>query len=128
MSNDDKHAPKPWGGRFQEPTDAFVERFTATNRGRAYYSGLGKLGDFLLVDYRGTGKSNPLFCPYQEEMQQGISEALETFLPVDLLDGEAVAPGAQHGHHALVVGGHGDRAGAVAADQQRTTDLFIPDL
>ena len=29
----------------------FVERFTATNRGRAYYSGLGKLGDFLLVDY-----------------------------------------------------------------------------
>jgi len=29
----------------------FVERFTAENRGRAYYSGLGRLGDFLLVDY-----------------------------------------------------------------------------
>jgi pimeloyl-ACP methyl ester carboxylesterase len=42
--------------------------------------------DFLLVDYRGTGKSKPLFCPYQEEMSQGIAEALETFLPVDLLD------------------------------------------
>lgn len=41
--------------------------------------------DFLLVDYRGTGQSNPLFCPYQEEMRQGIAEALETFLPVDLL-------------------------------------------
>lgn len=42
--------------------------------------------DFLLVDYRGTGKSKPLFCPYQEEPKQGIAEALETFLPVDLLD------------------------------------------
>ena len=29
----------------------FVERFTATNRGRAYYSGVGRLGDFVLVDY-----------------------------------------------------------------------------
>jgi argininosuccinate lyase len=28
MSQDDK--AKPWGGRFQEPTDAFVERFTAS--------------------------------------------------------------------------------------------------
>ncbi len=42
--------------------------------------------DFLLVDYRGTGESNPLFCPYQEEIQMGVAEALETFLPVDLLD------------------------------------------
>ncbi|MFL0811148.1 MAG: argininosuccinate lyase [Agarilytica sp.] len=29
MSNDD-NAAKPWGGRFTEPTDAFVERFTAS--------------------------------------------------------------------------------------------------
>lgn len=29
----------------------FVEEFTAINRGRAYFSGLGKLGDFLFVDY-----------------------------------------------------------------------------
>jgi len=41
--------------------------------------------DFLLVDYRGTGESKPLFCPYQEERTTGIAEALETFLPVDLL-------------------------------------------
>ena len=26
----DKQADKPWGGRFSEPTDAFVERFTAS--------------------------------------------------------------------------------------------------
>jgi pimeloyl-ACP methyl ester carboxylesterase len=45
--------------------------------------------DFLLVDYRGTGKSKPLFCPYQKELKQGVAEALETFLPVDLL-GECV--------------------------------------
>ena len=32
--------------------------------------------DFLLVDYRGTGKSKPLFCPYQEELEQGVAEAL----------------------------------------------------
>ena len=29
----------------------FVDRFTATNRGRAFYSGVGRLGDFVLVDY-----------------------------------------------------------------------------
>ncbi len=28
--NADKSAEKPWGGRFTEPTDAFVERFTAS--------------------------------------------------------------------------------------------------
>ncbi|MEX0618282.1 MAG: argininosuccinate lyase [Pseudohongiellaceae bacterium] len=28
--NDSDDAPKPWGGRFSEPTDAFVERFTAS--------------------------------------------------------------------------------------------------
>ncbi len=42
--------------------------------------------DFVFVDYRGTGRSKPLFCPYQEERRQGVAEALETFLPVDLLD------------------------------------------
>jgi pimeloyl-ACP methyl ester carboxylesterase len=42
--------------------------------------------DFLLVDYRGSGKSNPLFCPYQEETRRGVAEALESFLPIDLLD------------------------------------------
>ncbi|MDH3524511.1 MAG: alpha/beta hydrolase [Acidobacteriota bacterium] len=47
--------------------------------------------DFLLVDYRGTGKSKPLFCPYQKELQRGITEALETFLPVDLLEECAAA-------------------------------------
>jgi len=26
----DQHTDKPWGGRFSEPTDAFVERFTAS--------------------------------------------------------------------------------------------------
>ncbi len=30
MSNDIKTTEKPWGGRFTEPTDAFVERFTAS--------------------------------------------------------------------------------------------------
>ena len=30
MSNDHKAADKLWGGRFSEPTDAFVERFTAS--------------------------------------------------------------------------------------------------
>lgn len=44
--------------------------------------------DFLLVDYRGTGESNPLFCPYQEE-DKGVAEALATFIPVDRL-GECV--------------------------------------
>jgi uncharacterized protein with von Willebrand factor type A (vWA) domain len=29
----------------------FVERFTKTARGRAYYSGLDRLGDFVFVDY-----------------------------------------------------------------------------
>lgn len=40
--------------------------------------------DLLLVDYRGTGESAPLFCPYQLE-SRGIDEALETFLPIDQL-------------------------------------------
>jgi uncharacterized protein with von Willebrand factor type A (vWA) domain len=29
----------------------FVEELTKTNHGRAYYSGLGDLGQFVLVDY-----------------------------------------------------------------------------
>jgi len=41
--------------------------------------------DFLLVDYRGTGRSRPLFCPYQQGESRGVAEALETFLPVDRL-------------------------------------------
>lgn len=40
--------------------------------------------DFVLVDYRGTGESAPLFCDYQLE-PRGIDEALETFLPIDEL-------------------------------------------
>lgn len=30
MTDQNKSAEKPWGGRFTEPTDAFVERFTAS--------------------------------------------------------------------------------------------------
>lgn len=30
MSNDSNKTEKPWGGRFNEPTDAFVEQFTAS--------------------------------------------------------------------------------------------------
>ncbi|MDX1451298.1 MAG: argininosuccinate lyase [Oleiphilaceae bacterium] len=30
MSNDTSSTEKPWGGRFNEPTDAFVEQFTAS--------------------------------------------------------------------------------------------------
>jgi len=30
MSNDSSSTEKPWGGRFNEPTDAFVEQFTAS--------------------------------------------------------------------------------------------------
>jgi len=30
MTHDDEGAAKPWGGRFTEPTDAFVEAFTAS--------------------------------------------------------------------------------------------------
>jgi len=30
MSNENQTTEKPWGGRFTEPTDAFVERFTAS--------------------------------------------------------------------------------------------------
>lgn len=41
--------------------------------------------DILLVDYRGTGSSNPLFCPYQEE-GRGVDEALASFLPIELVD------------------------------------------
>lgn len=52
-----------------------------------FYSADLEKRDFLLVDYRGTGKSKPLFCPYQEERQLGVAEALETFLPIDQLDG-----------------------------------------
>ena len=33
------------------PLVEFVEELTKTNRGRAYYTALGKLGQFLLVDY-----------------------------------------------------------------------------
>lgn len=33
------------------PLVDFVEQLTKTNRGRAYYTALGKLGQFLLVDY-----------------------------------------------------------------------------
>ena len=33
------------------PLVEFVEELTKTNRGRAYYTALGKLGEFLLVDY-----------------------------------------------------------------------------
>lgn len=40
--------------------------------------------DIVLVDVRGTGESNPLDCDYQGS-QRGIREALESFLPVDLL-------------------------------------------
>lgn len=40
--------------------------------------------DVVLVDVRGTGESNPLDCDYQGS-QRGIREALESFLPVDLL-------------------------------------------
>lgn len=29
-ANDQAATEKPWGGRFSEPTDAFVERFTAS--------------------------------------------------------------------------------------------------
>ncbi|MFW5969204.1 MAG: argininosuccinate lyase, partial [Halofilum sp. (in: g-proteobacteria)] len=32
MSGSDDSDPKPWGGRFTEPTDAFVEAFTASQR------------------------------------------------------------------------------------------------
>lgn len=41
--------------------------------------------DLVLVDVRGTGKSNPLECPYQNE-EKGRMMALETFLPIDRLD------------------------------------------
>jgi pimeloyl-ACP methyl ester carboxylesterase len=41
--------------------------------------------DFLLVDYRGTGESKPLFCPHQQE-GQGVEEALANFMPIELLD------------------------------------------
>ena len=34
----------------------------------------------LLVDARGTGGSNPLFCPYQLR-QEGLKSALESFIP-----------------------------------------------
>lgn len=49
------------------------------------YAGLLDERDILLVDYRGTGESNPLFCPYQEE-GRGVDEALASFLPIDLVD------------------------------------------
>jgi uncharacterized protein with von Willebrand factor type A (vWA) domain len=29
----------------------FVDEFTKTNQGRAYYSDLNKLGEFIFVDY-----------------------------------------------------------------------------
>ncbi len=30
VMSESEHTIKPWGGRFSEPTDAFVERFTAS--------------------------------------------------------------------------------------------------
>ncbi len=38
--------------------------------------------DMLLVDFRGTGESDPLFCPYQQE-ERGLEEVLESFIPTD---------------------------------------------
>ena len=35
----------------------FVERFTQANQGKAYYSGLGGLGDFVFRDYKDNKKS-----------------------------------------------------------------------
>ena len=40
--------------------------------------------ELVLVDVRGTGASNPLFCPYQQDVL-GSEEALETFIPADQL-------------------------------------------
>ncbi len=45
-----------------------------------------KQRDFVFIDYRGTGQSQPLFCPYQEGAGKGIAEALESFIPVELVD------------------------------------------
>lgn len=39
--------------------------------------------DFVFIDYRGTGKSHPLICPHQQEQQQSVSSALESFIPLD---------------------------------------------
>ena len=33
------------------PLVEFVETFTRTNRGRAYYAGTDRLGSFVFVDY-----------------------------------------------------------------------------
>lgn len=41
--------------------------------------------DFLLVDYRGTGESGPLFCAYQQS-SRGPQDALETFMPLGELE------------------------------------------
>lgn len=51
--------------------------------------------DFLLVDYRGSGASAPLFCAYQQEAR-GPEEALESFIPV----GELAACRASLSQHA----------------------------
>lgn len=48
----------------------------------AFYAGVLAKRDFLLVDYRGTGESEPLFCPYQQE-ERGVEEVLESFIAVD---------------------------------------------
>lgn len=48
----------------------------------AFYSGVLAKRDVLLVDYCGTGGSEPLFCPYQKE-DRGVEEVLESFIPVD---------------------------------------------
>ena len=50
------------------------------------YADMRRRRDMVLIDVRGTGDSNPLFCPYQsEEKNRGVEEVLETFLPVDEL-------------------------------------------
>ena len=51
MSDKTPDAIKPWGGRFSEATDAFVERFTAQNKGKAFLTGLSDLGQMIFEDY-----------------------------------------------------------------------------
>ena len=64
------------GGSSVEAAPALATFYAEEHRRRA----------ILLVDYRGSGKSGPLVCPYQEGEGRGIEEALESFLPVDRLD------------------------------------------
>lgn len=44
-----------------------------------------KSRDFLFIDYRGTGKSYPLYCPYQEAGLNSIQDALEHFIKLDAI-------------------------------------------